>query len=96
MCTHWALAVHDHLGSLQRHGDSWAGEALPVDSVVLLLLETTILGVRPEDPPIVSPACAAYRATGLCMQMRLLMMWFAGGEGSYRARAVPDFGASQW
>jgi len=40
--------------------------------------------------------CVAGRSTGLCKQMRLLMVCIAGGEGSYRARAVPDFGASQW
>ena len=41
---HRALAVLNVLGSLRRHGDSRAGAAIPVDSVVLALLERTRVG----------------------------------------------------
>ena len=41
---HRALAALDVLGSLRRHGDSRAGAAIPVDSVVLALLERTRVG----------------------------------------------------
>ena len=38
---HRAFAALDRRDSLRRHGDSWAGAAIPVDTVVHALLEWT-------------------------------------------------------
>jgi len=70
--------------------------AIPVDSVEVLLLDPDHFGRQTRG--------RTHRVTCLCSLSchqpmhagALLMMWFAGGEGSYRAFAVGNFRASQW
>ena len=91
-----ARAVADGGASRQRRGDAGAGAAIPVDSVERRLLDHThfgrqTLGRTHRVTCLCSLSCHQPMHAGV-----LLMMWFAGGGGSYRAFAVGYFRASQW
>ena len=93
---YWARAVADGGASRQRRRDAGAGAAIPFDSVEPLLLDPNHFRRQTRG--------RTHRVTCLCSLSghqpmhagALLMMWFAGGEESYRAFAVGNFRASQW